>query len=197
MTKHKASHERREEILSAAQRCFIRSGYGKTRVDDIAKEAKLSKGGVYFHFGSKREIFDVLHAAQVERSMSRLKAIEADGISMPDKMRLLGSVLISNLTESDERRKFNTVIAEMGLRDEQVQQTLRRQHELYLDVLTVFVKSGVERGEIRPVEPRATAELLKAIVDGAEQSFTLGFQLEFASFVTNGLQVLLNGLAPE
>ena len=41
-------------------------GNAATLFDDIAKRAGLSKGGIYFHFKSKRDIFDALHKRIVE-----------------------------------------------------------------------------------------------------------------------------------
>ena len=39
MTRHMPEQARREQILSAARRCFIDNGYHPTRMDDIAKAA--------------------------------------------------------------------------------------------------------------------------------------------------------------
>ncbi len=56
MAKH-ASHEtRRAQILSAAITCFADKGYHGTSIDDIAALTGLSKGAIYHHFASKREI---------------------------------------------------------------------------------------------------------------------------------------------
>ena len=49
--------ERRAQILQAASTCFSRKGYHQTTMDDIVEEAGLSKGGVYWHFSSKKELF--------------------------------------------------------------------------------------------------------------------------------------------
>ena len=48
---------KREKVLRAALDVFSREGYGNTAVDDIAKEASTSKGGIYFHFPSKQALF--------------------------------------------------------------------------------------------------------------------------------------------
>jgi len=47
-------------ILDAALQEFSARGYEATRVDDIARRAGLSKGGLYAHFQSKRDIFGAL-----------------------------------------------------------------------------------------------------------------------------------------
>ncbi|MCD8350466.1 MAG: TetR/AcrR family transcriptional regulator [Planctomycetaceae bacterium] len=45
-------------ILDAAERVILRDGYGGATLDNIATEAKLSKGGLMHYFRSKREIID-------------------------------------------------------------------------------------------------------------------------------------------
>lgn len=53
-------------ILDAALAEFSARGYGGTRMDDIARRAGLSKGGLYAHFVSKENVFDAL----LRRSLS-------------------------------------------------------------------------------------------------------------------------------
>lgn len=48
------------QILDAALQAFANEGYAATRIDDIARLAGLSKGGIYTHFKSKDEIFEAL-----------------------------------------------------------------------------------------------------------------------------------------
>jgi TetR/AcrR family fatty acid metabolism transcriptional regulator len=50
----------RERILEAAERLFAEKGFHETAMDEIVRAAKVSKGGVYFHFPSKEELFFAL-----------------------------------------------------------------------------------------------------------------------------------------
>ena len=52
---------RRREILEAAKTCFLKYGYGKTSLDDIAQEAKLSRPLLYRKFANKEAIFAALY----------------------------------------------------------------------------------------------------------------------------------------
>jgi len=54
---------RRAEILEAAKSCFLRYGYGKTSLDDIAKEAGLSRPLLYRKFANKEAIFSAVYDA--------------------------------------------------------------------------------------------------------------------------------------
>ena len=50
------TRRRRERILDAAFHVFSRAGYRDAAVDDIAREAETSKGGIYFHFPTREHV---------------------------------------------------------------------------------------------------------------------------------------------
>jgi TetR/AcrR family transcriptional regulator, transcriptional repressor of aconitase len=47
---------RREQILDAARRCFLRDGFHATSMQDLFAEAGLSSGAVYSYFASKDDM---------------------------------------------------------------------------------------------------------------------------------------------
>lgn len=68
-TKHQKLPEavRRAAILEAAHKLFNKSGYQKTRMDDVAALAGLTKGGLYFHFKDKRALYEAVMLDCIER----------------------------------------------------------------------------------------------------------------------------------
>ncbi len=47
---------RREQILNAARRCFLRDGFHETSMQDLFAEAGLSSGAVYRYFPGKEDV---------------------------------------------------------------------------------------------------------------------------------------------
>jgi len=47
---------RRDQILDAARRCFLRDGFHATSMQDLFAEAGLSSGAVYRYFASKDDV---------------------------------------------------------------------------------------------------------------------------------------------
>jgi AcrR family transcriptional regulator len=71
--------EREQRILDAAARLALRYGFDKTTVDDIAREAGISKGAVYLHFASKDDLLEALIWHETEIFMvAYLERVEAD-----------------------------------------------------------------------------------------------------------------------
>lgn len=61
---------RREQILGAATDAFARGGFSATSLDDIAREASVSRVILYRHFDSKAD----LYRAVLDRARARLAA---------------------------------------------------------------------------------------------------------------------------
>jgi AcrR family transcriptional regulator len=79
---------RREDILTAGQSIFIHYGFARASLDLIAREAGISRTGLYHHFRNKEEIF----RAMVERlnDLSLAAATEQATADGPFEARLFG-----------------------------------------------------------------------------------------------------------
>jgi TetR/AcrR family transcriptional repressor of mexJK operon len=65
---------KRQVIVDAAFRVFLRRGFAGASVDGIAAEAHVSKPTIYAYFSSKEELFRQIMAAIVEQAQSGLTA---------------------------------------------------------------------------------------------------------------------------
>jgi AcrR family transcriptional regulator len=91
--------ERREQILSAATRAFARAGFADTGLDDVAREAGISRVILYRHFDSKADLYRALLDRACTRLAERvgtddfgdqaLPALLAAAADDPDAFRLL------------------------------------------------------------------------------------------------------------
>lgn len=54
------AEDRPQEILEAALEVFVTRGYAATRLEDVAKQAGVSKGTVYLYYSGKEELFKAL-----------------------------------------------------------------------------------------------------------------------------------------
>jgi len=46
-----------EALLDSAASCFAENGFAATSLDQVAKRARVTKGAIYHHFASKRDLF--------------------------------------------------------------------------------------------------------------------------------------------
>jgi AcrR family transcriptional regulator len=81
--------QRREKILEAAGNAFLANGYGDVTMQDVAKEAQISRAALYTYFGSKQEVFngviEFFLSVIVRSSIDALKQVGEDA-SIYDKL---------------------------------------------------------------------------------------------------------------
>ncbi len=86
-TRTARSKQRRTLIIQAARGCFLKFGFAKTSLDDIANAAHISRPLIYQHFANKEDLF----AAVLEETIvgTYPAADEALATSLPPREKLL------------------------------------------------------------------------------------------------------------
>ena len=86
----------REQILDVATPLFLSHGYGATSIEEVAKQARMSKRTVYSRFRDKAELF----GAVVHRLVERLRPPNAapeqffEGASLEAILQRLGRLIL-------------------------------------------------------------------------------------------------------
>lgn len=194
MTKHKSSDERSRQILQAARACFLRKGYFATRMDEIAKQAGLSKGGVYFHFNSKRDIFSALVHKEYEAAIGVVEAVSVGEGGVDDKLLALGMHFTQLFANSAENPKFMAIIGEMALRDKEIEAMLREIQDSHIDKMKNLIEKGIAQGQIREVDTESVAFLLKSMLDGIQTSYAIGYEVDLERMLAAGIDLVMNGI---
>jgi len=138
--------DRRAEILDAAQRCFSRSGFHQTSMQEICQEAGMSPGNLYRYFRSKEAII----ADISERNRAQAAENFATVNQAPDFFEGLSAVARHYMVERSAE--------EVGLCAEIMAESRRNPDisRLYQDVerdikasLVAMLQRAADRGEIR------------------------------------------------
>jgi AcrR family transcriptional regulator len=87
MTKQQV--DRRSRILETAERLFSRFGSKRVTVEELCREAGVSKPTFYKHFRNKVELVETIRDAWVEEGFSRFDEINALDVSFPEKIDLM------------------------------------------------------------------------------------------------------------
>jgi AcrR family transcriptional regulator len=139
----------RHRILSAAINIFSQKGYHNTKVDDIVAAAKTSKGGVYFHFPSKQDIFLGLVDAFAEMLESRIqKSMQAQGSNIQRVDAALQACIDTFLEYRKLSKIFLVQAAGLGNVYEEKQ---RKIHERFVKIIKIHLDMAIDNGEIQPM----------------------------------------------
>ncbi len=92
-TRH--GRDKRQLILDAAIAVFARTGYHRSRVSDIAREAGIAYGLVYHYFKNKEQILDTIFEEQWSSLLDALEAIAAGANSTEDKLLSIAALILN------------------------------------------------------------------------------------------------------
>lgn len=160
----------RQALLDAALQVMSRRGYAATRLDDIAAAARVTRGAIYHHFGSKLELVTALiedTSAVSSRAVSQSIA-EGGGF-----LEIAGRVLryTLDLLEKDARFRGTAALLLFSTRDSAELAPLRKSREqqglAQLDQITKFFRLGLAQGAVRAdVDPAVAARAFLAYQNG-------------------------------
>ena len=165
MAKHAPQETRRAQILEAAITCFADKGYYGTSVDDIAALTHLSKGAIYHHFESKRDILLALFEGWSADLLTRWRSIgeqsgplEALGRSAQEALDLVEDVVPLS--------RAGLELCSHAVRDDDLRQ---RMAAVYADGrrhLTGLIEEARQQGLVGDVRAQPLATVLIAMFEG-------------------------------
>src|SRR5215212_6813407 len=78
LTRAERREQTRNDLIGAADRCFVEGGFHPTSLDQIADAAGYTKGAVYSNFASKEDLFFAVYERRAERSAETTEATIAE-----------------------------------------------------------------------------------------------------------------------
>lgn len=164
---------RRAQILDAARRCFARTGFHATSMQDVFAEAGLSAGAVYSHFSGKDEIVAAIADDVIDRITATADALTGTPEPLAD---VLGRVFTA-LQAADIAPIAITVWGE-AIHDPAYGGLLARRYRRMRDGFVPLVSAHQRRGTI---DPDVAAEDVATLLTGMAQGFVC--QLAFGADV--------------
>lgn len=160
---------RRQQILDAARRCFIRQGFHQTSMADIFAEANLSAGAVYGYFRGKNEIIEAIAAYVLSQISGLLEPIVSQDPPPPlDEAVRQGLTASYELGFGDEGfAKLAPQVWAEALRNPELAEVIRTQYTSIHGLITRLVAAEQQAGRIsRDGDPAETAKVLVGSIMG-------------------------------
>ena len=182
---------RKEEILTVALHLFARDGYEAVSVSQIAGELDMTKGALYRHYKSKRDIFDCI-VERMEQGDSEQAAEydmpEDDKESMPDQYKTVSleefveysKSMFAYWTEDDFASSFRKMLTIEQFRSKEMQNL----YQQYLVsgpaeyVKDLFKNMEIKNPEEKAVKFYANMFFYYSVYDGATDKTKAKCQFE-------------------
>ena len=201
--RHAERMERRDRILGAAKAVFLKKGYFKTNIRDIAKAAALSPGAIYYYFGGIDEIYAEICEASfqmINRFLERECGKKASPLKKLENMADAFSRFYLEHPEYFDLFAFSDLgWKRVGLKEElasRLDQALTRAISLVQSV----IEEGIRKGEMKPVgDRRQIAYALWSGIEGALSINRRGLlentDFGIAALIQTQMRMILRGLA--
>ncbi len=165
MTKKKSKEKRINDITDAAMEIFLKKGYENTTMESIAKNAGISKGGLYHHFKSK----DMVLVFVNQKISEKLEKIAYESVEMSSvKEGLL--FYIENYLRYWLEHPVETTFLFLSITKILDNSELLKYYQQftgdYMEYMEEAFKMGIEAGEFIPHDARTSAVTLVAALDG-------------------------------
>lgn len=178
--------QKEKQIIQSAVSLFSSKGYHATKMDDVAKQAKMSKGLIYFYFKNKED----LYMAVTKKAYDELRNIFKETMKPKDKKGIdLVMDLVNNFIKfTSENRMFHEAIMNfMGImalyNDESLRskidplilestnfQKLLQVHHDPAKIGIQIISLGIQDGSMRPdLQPETTFYTVWTMMIGYER----------------------------
>jgi AcrR family transcriptional regulator len=162
----KPPQQRRDELMDAAQRLFLKQGVGPTTIDQITSGADVAKGTFYLHFSSREDLLSALGEQFAERHLIRIKtalAATSEG-DWNGKLATWAEACVAFYLDS-------IALHDMLFHESRAPSREGLVDNVIIDHLTLLLKAGAAAGAWSIDDPRFTAVFLfsgmHGIVDDA------------------------------
>jgi TetR/AcrR family acrAB operon transcriptional repressor len=191
----------REQLLKKALAVFSKKGYSAATLQDIASEADVTRGAIYWHFGSKAELYNTLIKEYSDRGSQIVQQAASEGGTLID---ILLRVFVRQLEIVEKDREMRALMElylfKTGPVPELEQGRLQQieSSNSLIEMLTGIMGQGIEAGLLRSdVDAKDMARAYLAFQNGLIQLWLINpkkFSLKasaksFADILFTGFQI--------
>ena len=197
----KVAEDRREQIIDAAMRVFAQKGFVRATNRDVAREAGITTGLIYYYFKSKE---DLLKAALEERSpVQVMTQITPEVLEQPPEILLpLLARRILDIVEGEQFVGLIRVILPEMVRDPEVSPIALSFFQRVIGFLGNYLKAQAARGRMRA---DFDVDMVTQVIFGSIMGFVLRRQImrdpdvldyTHEEFAQGLVDTILQGISP-
>lgn len=185
---------RERAILDTCEALLADKGYEAMTVGDIAQGAGITRGALYFYFGSKQEVVTALVARTVQHLWERSRATAASD----DPRQAITAAMRRTVELWNEHGLVMRTAIDLSLTVPEIGDLWRHTADLFITAITaVLEKAGVPPG----TGPDQAAAMARALCWMIERSFyhasqAPGDNLQRASATCEHIWLITAGLTP-
>lgn len=185
-------HSRRGALLEAALGVFLRYGYRKTSMDEVAQAAQISRQGLYLHFANKEELFRATVRHAFESCVADgLRALAREDLPLEERLVQSFNQCMGRYVGSMTGDAADLIAAAEPI----IGSLIADHHEPFIEAVTAVLRESRLAAAYKPagISARQLAETLDAASAGLKHHCQS--RAEFVAQLTVAVRVICAPLA--
>ena len=131
--KLKVGEKRKLEILEAAKKCFLEKGFQNTTMEDVIEKVSLSKGGVYYHYGSTYEMIYDFMKLGIKYRGEKNKTIDTSKLTSLDSIT---EMMMDRIYDENEFKSIYAIFLKLQNEDKRLCEMFENLKETNTEILS-------------------------------------------------------------
>ncbi len=185
--------ERRAKIVEAAMELFLKQGFHKTSVREIATNAQITMGALYLYISRKEDVLYLISEAIMSDLADSIHAV-GQRASCAETLRAHAEAFFGAVNRLS--REFLLLYRESASLDGAQLQALKESEILVRTDLADIIRGGIASGEFRDVDPEFVAHNIIMLAHmWALKGWALRSRMDFESFRDEQINLVFMMLA--
>ncbi len=183
----------KQNLISAARQLFIKFGFEKTTMNEIAEEARKGKSSLYYYFTSKEEIFQAVVEYEAEILKDRIIQALENCHNAEDKLRTYVLTRFSGIKELGNL--YNALRNDFLDNLDFIRQIRIKYDVLEKEKIQEIIQEGVSTGLFSVEKPEEITETIHMTLKAVELPLLLNYETDvFTQKINSLLNVFFNGI---
>src|SRR5512146_2965495 len=142
----------RESLLKAALTVFSQKGFAAATLEDVARQAGVTRGAIYWHFGSKAELYGALVSEYSARGGQIVQQAASEGGSLLEILRRVFVRLLEAVEDDPALRAVMEISLFKTERVPELAEVHRGQSagsQALLEGIAQAMRQGIAAGDLR------------------------------------------------
>jgi AcrR family transcriptional regulator len=170
------SEQKRQAILTAAKKVFLKQGFAVASMDRIAENAQVSKKTVYHHFNNKAQLFQDMLSEHWVQHVDNIAVLFNDRESIVSNLTRFCKIFLTFLYDKNTIDLLRVLISESARFPDLIDCILQGNHGPFTQQLIAFIQARHQSGELTVASPeRAAAYFMGLLKEVHFWPMMLGF----------------------
>lgn len=175
----------RQNLINAARKIFVRFGFEKTTMNEIAVEARKGKSSLYYYFASKEEVFQAVVEYEANIIVEKLQEAVSNAESLIDKAR---SYIVVRFAEIQKLGNLYNALRDDFLNHLDFIKSARVQYDMMeLDFIKNLLNEGKDQGVFNINDINTIAETFQMTLKAVELPLLMDYESEVFETRLNSL----------